>query len=286
MLNYESTSRFVQAGAIKLHYHEAGNGPVLLCIHGGAPGAFGWGNLGRNMESLAKYFRVIVVDLPGYGQSDKPKQQHGRNAMYARCIVDMMDALSIDRAHILGMATGGAVAIRIAVENPELVNKLILVSSAGGHTMFSRRPKVSASQIYYGGDGPSKQKMHDYLSQLVFAPDSITEEIVNERYEASIDPEFADTAPEGRTSVRHTPEDLWKRLEEIQAETLIVWGRENQAQPFENAIFMFSQIKQAQLHIFGNCGLWVPYERMNEFNDLVINFISRFEDRDSSGLKV
>lgn len=275
MLTYENTSRFAQAGNLRLHYHDAGRGPVLLCIHGGAPGAFGWGNLGRNVQALSKHFRVIVVDLPGYGQSDKPEQQTGRNLMYTQSMVDLLQTLRIDRAHVLGMATGGAVAIRMAAEHPEVVDKLVLVSAAGGRSMFASRPKVSASQIYYGGEGPTKQKMRDYLTQLVYDPALITDEVLTERYEASVDPEFMSKAPEGRSAKRHTPDDLWKRLDEIQAETLVIWGRENRAQPYENGVFMLSLIRRAQLHIFGECGLWIPFERMEEFNELVINFACR-----------
>lgn len=274
MLTYESTSRFAQAGDLRLHYHEAGQGPVLLCIHGGAPGAFGWGNFGRNMEELSKHFRVIVVDLPGYGNSDKPDVGTGRNAMYAQAMMELLAALEIDRANVLGMATGGAVAIRLAVEHPELLERLILVSSAGGQTMFGLRRKVTASQVYYGGNGPTPEKMRDYLSQLLYDPSLITDEVVRERYEASVDPEFMEKAPEGRTATRHTPEDLWKRLGEIKARTLIVWGRENRAQSFENGVFMLSRIPRAELHIFGECGLWVPFEKPAEFNSLVTGFIN------------
>lgn len=91
----ESTSRFVDVpdpefGTVKVHYHEAGTGPRLFCIHGGAPGAFGWGNFGRNVPSLAESFRVIVVDLPGYAQSDKPKIEGGRQVrVLARVSADV-----------------------------------------------------------------------------------------------------------------------------------------------------------------------------------------------------
>ena len=273
MLTYDTTSRFAQAGRVRVHYHEAGEGPVLLCIHGGAPGAFGWGNFGRNMEELSRHFRVIVVDLPGYGKSDKPDVVSGRNAMYAEVMVAFLESLGIDRAHVLGMATGGAVGIRLAVEHPALVDRLVLVSSAGGQTMFGLRRKVTASQVYYGGNGPTPEKMRDYLSQLLYDPSLITEDVVRERYEASVEPEFMEQAPEGRTTTRHTPEDLWKRLDEIQAQTLIVWGRENRAQSYENAVFMLSRIPRAQLHVFGECGLWVPFEKPSEFNSLVTGFI-------------
>ena len=140
--------------------------------------------------------------------------------------------------------------------------------------MFHVRPLQSASQIYYGGEGPSMEKMRDYLNQLVFDKTLVTDAVVRERYEASVEPEFMVQAPEGRSSVRHTPENLWKELDRITAQTLIMWGRENRAQNFENAIFMHTRIKDSQLHIFGQCGLWVPYEKKAEFNAQVINFLT------------
>lgn len=277
MLTYDSTSRFAQAGDLRVHYHEAGQGPILLCIHGGAPGAFGWGNFGRNMEELARHFRVIIVDLPGYGKSDKPDMTTGRNAMYAQAMVALLNSLGIEQVNVLGMATGGAVAIRLAVEHRQVVDRLILVSSAGGQTMFGLDRQVTASQIYYGGEGPSLEKMRDYLSQLLHDPSLITDEVLRERYDASVEPDFMERAPEGRTPARHTPEDLWKRLDEIRAQTLIVWGRENRAQSFEKGVFMLSRIPHAQLHVFGECGLWVPFEKTAEFNALVAGFIPRDE---------
>lgn len=273
MLTRESTSRFVTAGELRLHYHEAGHGPVLLCIHGGAPGAFGWGNFGRNMEALSQHFRVLVLDLPGYGLSDKPDLETGRNAMYTRAVVDMLDALGIEAAHVLGMATGGAVAIRLAVDHPDRVRDLVLVSAAGGRTTFAVRPRETASRVYYGGEGPSRAKMRAYLEQLVHDPAVITDEVLEERYLASVEPEFMAKAPEGRTATRHTPDDLWKRLDEVEARTLVVWGRENRAQSWENAVHMASRIQRSQLHVYGECGLWVPYERMHEFNELVTAFL-------------
>ena len=272
-ITFDETSRYVQAGPTRIHYHEAGTGPVLVCIHGGAPGAFGWSNFRHNIDALSKHFRVLVVDLPGYGKSDKPVVEGGRNAFYAATFRSFFQALGIEKAHVLGMATGGAVAIKMAIEFPELIDRLILVSAAGGHSMFHVKPLQTASQIYYGGSGPSFDKMRIYLEQLLFDKSLITDEIVRERYEASVEPEFMEQAPEGRSKTRHTPPDLWKELDRIKAKTLIMWGRENRAQNVENAIFMHSRIADSQLHIFGQCGLWVPYEKQHAFNALVANFL-------------
>lgn len=284
MLTYEETSRFADADGVRVHYHEAGEGPPLLMIHGGAPGAFGWGNFGRNLEELSKTFRTVIVDLPGYGRSDKPDAPDapdapggpgGRNQLYADVMTAFIERTGLGRPHILGMATGGAAAIKMAADRPECVDKLILVSSAGGHTMFHTPPLTAPHRDYYTGDGPSREKMRGYLEYIVHDHSLITDEILDERYEASVAPEFMARAPEGKGGKSNIPDDLWTRLGAITARTLIIWGRENRIQPFENAVFMLSRIKHSQLHVFGECGLWVPYEKEAEFNALVTDFLQR-----------
>ena len=69
-LTQESTSRFIQAGDVRVHYNEAGTGQPVLCLHGSGPGASGWSNFFRNVGPLAEHFRVLLVDMPGWGGSD------------------------------------------------------------------------------------------------------------------------------------------------------------------------------------------------------------------------
>jgi 4,5:9,10-diseco-3-hydroxy-5,9,17-trioxoandrosta-1(10),2-diene-4-oate hydrolase len=271
----ESTSRFVQANDVKVHYHEAGTGPVLIAIHGGAPGAFGWGNFGRNMEALSKHFRTIIVDLPGYGQSDKPPIEGGQYGFYSRVFAAMMEALGIKKAHLMGLATGGGAAIKMALDWPDRIDRLVLVSAAGGLSMFQSQPTEGMKVIrsYYGGEGPSREKMRAYLEMIMFDHSLITDELIDERYQASIDPAFMVQAPEGRPGSSPTVEPLWKDLERIKARTLVVWGRENRVQGYENALFMFNRIPDVQMHIYAGAGLWIPWEKANAFNQEVIGFL-------------
>lgn len=273
-LTAKSTSKFVTAGDVRIHYHEAGSGPVLLMIHGGAPGAFGWGNFGRNLEALAGHFRTIIVDLPGYGKSDKPDVEGSRDLFYAETFKAMLDALGIERAHILGMATGGGVAIHMALTWPEMVGRLVLLSSPGGLQLFTLMPAKLGSQGYYGGDGPSLEKMRAYLEGMLYDKSLLTEDVVRERYEASIDPDFMATAPEGKSGPRRKMEPLWQDLHRIQAPTLVMWGRDNRTVGYDAALFMLNQIPDVRVHIYGGCGLWVPYEKMEEFNRGVIAFLT------------
>ncbi len=274
-LTRDNTSRFAQAGDVKIHYHEAGSGPVLLCIHGGAPGAFGWGNFGRNLEALSRHFRVLVVDLPGYGKSDKPNIEGPRTSIYAGVFVAMLDALGVDKAHVMGMATGGLVALKIAIDYPNRIDRLIVINSPGGLSLFHPGNPKPASHDYYGGDGPSMEKMRQTVSRIVHDPSILSEDIIRERYEASIDPDFMANPPEGKGGTAgQTLEPLWQQLDCIQAHTLVIWGRDNQTLNFDNAIFMLHRIPNVRIHIHGRCGLWVPFEKALEFNSNVIGFLS------------
>ena len=179
----ESTSKFVQAGDVKIHYHEAGTGPVLLCIHGGAPGAFGWGNFGYNMEELSKHFRVLIVDLPGFGKSDKPVISGGRFEFGADVFAKMLVALDIPRAHIVGMATGGAVACYLADQVPRSCRPARPGDSAGGMPLFQLAPSEGQKVIsgsYYLGDGPSITKMRRYLEMVIHDKALITDAVIQE----------------------------------------------------------------------------------------------------------
>ncbi|WP_353952549.1 alpha/beta hydrolase [Knoellia sp. S7-12] len=272
----ESTSRFVDAGGVRVHVHDAGSGPVLLCIHGGAPGAYGWGNFGANVSGLAEHFRVLVVDLPGYGRSDAPEIRGGRYGFYAQVFADLLATLGIESAHVLGMATGGAAAMMLAIEHPGVVDDLVLVSSAGGLPLFTPMPSEGQKliQSYYGGEGPSPAKMRAYLEMMMYDKTSITDEIVQERYAASIRPDLRAAAPEGRPE--HSPpvtEQVWRDVDRIKARTLVVWGRDNRVQGYDNALFLLNRIPNVQVHLYGRTGLWVPFERVSEFNTLLVGFL-------------
>ena len=274
---YDSTSRFITAAGVRVHLHEAGpeDGPLVLLVHGGAPGAYGWGNFGQNVAALAERFRTVVVDLPGYGRSDKPEITGGRYGFYARVFAALVRELGAENAHVVGMATGGAAAIALAVDHPDVVDRLVLVSSAGGLPLFTPSPSEGQKLIrgYYGGEGPSREKMRTYLEMMMADTSLVTENLVEERYQASVDPAFMQSAPEGH-GAPPANEPMWQRLHEIGAPTLVVWGRDNRVQGYDNALFMLNRIPDVEVHLFGRAGLWVPYERARRFEELVTGFLT------------
>jgi len=274
-LTAESTSRFAEANGLRIHYHEAGEGPVLLLIHGGAPGAFGWGNFGQNMAALSRHYRTIIVDLPGYGRSDKPVITTGRFTYYADTFLALLDVLGIARAHVVGMATGAGAATMMALRQPERVERLVLVSAYGGVALFQPNPSegMKVIQSYYAGEGPSRERMRRYLEMIIFDNSRISDAIVEERYLASVDPEFMEAAAKDRAAGPPIIEPLFQELHRIKARTLIIWGRENRVQGYDNGLYMLARIPDAQLNIYGATGLWVPFERAHRFERDVLAFL-------------
>lgn len=281
-LTPEATSRTITVDGVSVRYHEAGTGPdVLLCIHGGAPGASGWGNFGGNLAELSEHARVLIVDLPGYGQSDSIELKGGKYAPYADLFAQMLAQLQIERATVVGLATGGAVAIAMALRTPERVERLVLVSSAGGVPLFSTSPSEGQKAIrsYYNGAGPSREKMRAYLELMMFDKTLVTDALVEERFAESV--AGGEERRAGAESAGVPAEPLWKDLGNIAVPTLIVWGTENRVQGFDNALFLLKQIPDAQLHLFKQTGLWVPYERGAQFNRLVLGFIADHEEKEN-----
>ena len=129
----EIASRFVDADGVHTHYIEVGAGPPLLLVHGGGPGADAWGNWSACLPLYSRDFRVIAVDLAGFGRSEKPDPdayeyaQHKRN----RHLAAFITKLGLGRVNLVGNSMGGATALGVAMERPELVVKLVLMGSAG-----------------------------------------------------------------------------------------------------------------------------------------------------------
>ncbi|MBS4751272.1 alpha/beta fold hydrolase [Nocardioides sp. zg-ZUI104] len=266
--------RTVRVDGADVAYHESGSGPALLLVHGGAPGATGWGNFGQNVPFLASRFRTIVVDLPGFGGSEWVPTPEGRMRAHAAVLVGLLERLEVPSAHVVGLGSGGAVAMRMALDHPERVDRLVLVSSAGGLAMFEPAPTegLRAIRDYYRGAGPSPEKMRRYLEASIGDPDLITDDLVAERYRESVRPSVLEAA--GRPSPGHPSDAVWKEADRIAARTLVVWGRENRVKGYDHGLFLASRIPDAELHLYSGAGLSVPLERARRFEHLVERFLT------------
>ena len=120
------------ANGLQLHYHEAGEGPVVIFVHGSGPGASGYSNFKQNYKVFADAgFRVVVPDLIGYGYSSKPTTQDYTLDFFVSTLRDLIDALGITTCTLVGNSLGGAISIKMALDYPDLVDNLIMMARAG-----------------------------------------------------------------------------------------------------------------------------------------------------------
>jgi len=275
-LTEAATSRTARAGDIKLHYNEAGSGDALIMLHGGGPGASGWSNFRGNIGALSKSYRVLLVDMPGFGKSDKPYYEGGQGAYNARAMRDLMDTLGIRKAHFIGNSLGGHTALKFALDYPDRAGRLIAMAPASATMVTTMTPMPTEGlkllQSYYRPPGPSVERLRAFIQTLVYDSSWLTEEIIKERYEKSIEPEvvawFREMGPRpGRI------EPIWREFDAIAHPTLLIWGRDDRVVPIDGALFMLHRMKKAQLHVFPQCGHWAMVERTAEFNSLCLDFL-------------
>jgi pimeloyl-ACP methyl ester carboxylesterase len=272
VISEASTSKFAMAGDVKIHYNEVGTGPVIICIHGAGPGASSWSNFSHNVEAFAKEHRVLLVDMPEYGKSAMIHIGFPKLTNLAKIMRDFMDALNIERADVVGNSFGGQVALKMAIDYPERVGHIVMIGSAPViHSLFSPMPVEGVKLIgsYYRDTGPSLEKMRKVLTTLVYDASRITDEVVQARYEASIDPEMV------RVHSLPAPQkqDLTAELSSCKAPTLVVWGMDDRAGALDVGLLMTRHIPNAQMHIFGKCGHWAQVEHAAEFTELVLGFL-------------
>jgi len=174
-LTESSTSKFVKINEksfsdFKIHYNEAGNGETVIMLHGGGPGAGGWSNYYRNIGPFVDAgYRVILKDSPGFNKSDAVVMDEQRGLVNARAVKGLMDALGIDRAHLVGNSMGGATALNFAIEYPERIGKLILMGPGGlGPSMFAPMPMEGIKLLFKLCAEPSYETLKQMIQVFLY----------------------------------------------------------------------------------------------------------------------
>ncbi len=270
-----SSSRFVEVGGIRIHYNEVGSGEPLVLIHGSGPGASGWANFSRNMEPLSKRFRAICIDLPGFGKSDMKPAGVPIPGWWADVVGKFLDALDIPKAHFIGNSLGGVISLKLALTRPEKVGRMVLMGTGGSLPVFTPWPTEGIKAIlgYYEGSGPSIERLRAFAQQFVYDPSQLTDELLEKRLKASLDPRIVANPPM-RMGPGTVLEDVWRDpgLTKLPHETLMIWGREDRVLPLDAAFVLLKQIPRARLLVMPQCGHWAQWEHADEFNATVSQF--------------
>ncbi|MBM4468399.1 alpha/beta fold hydrolase [Prescottella equi] len=280
-LTYESTSRFAQVrDDLKLHYHEAGvgNGPTIVLLHGGGPGASSWSNFAKNIPVLAQQFHVIAVDQPGYGRSDKPTEHPQYFRHSASALKDLLDTIGItERVHLLGNSLGGGAAVRFALDYPDRAGRLVLMGPGGlSVNLFAPDPTEGVRNLGKFAYQPTRENLEAFLRIMVFDQKLITAELIDERFAAASAPESLAAAKAMGRSFSSSEFELgmlWRDAYKLRQRVLLIWGREDRVNPIDGALVALKMIPRVQLHVFGGCGHWAQLEKFDEFNRLASDFL-------------
>lgn len=276
------TEQTATIGGRTIFYAEAGTGPAVFLLHGGGPGASGVSNFSRNIDALARDYRVIVPDLPGYGRSTKGVDGSDPFGYLANAIRGLMNHLDIEKAHLVGNSYGGACALRLALDTPDRVAKLVLMGPGGiGTTRALPTPGLNALLGYYSGEGPSREKLESFIRDyLVFDGAAVPDEVIDVRYASSIDPEVVATPPLRRPSGPFALRTLWRmdftrdpRLARLKTPTLVVWGNADKVNRPSGGPMLAETMPNCDLLLAANAGHWVQWERAEYFNDVTRAFL-------------
>jgi 4,5:9,10-diseco-3-hydroxy-5,9,17-trioxoandrosta-1(10),2-diene-4-oate hydrolase len=279
----KATERTVLVAGKPIFVTEAGAGPAVVMLHGGGPGASGVSNYSRNIDALAAHFRVVVPDMPGYGRSAKGVDQSDPFGYLADMIRGLIDVLGIDSAHLIGNSYGGAAALRLALDTPHRVGKLVLMGPGGIGTTRSLPTKgLNCLLSYYGGGGPSRDKLASFIrSYLVYDGASVPDDLIDLRYRASIDPEVVADPPLRRPSGPLALRTLWRmdltrdpRLKTLRTPALVLWGRDDKVNRPAGGPMLLNLLPNAELVMTSHTGHWLQWERAELFNQVVVDFLN------------
>ena len=272
MSNNPEIGKSILANGIQTNYHEHGQGEPVLLIHGSGPGVTSWANWRLTIPALAENFRVIAPDIVGFGYTERPADVQYNMQTWLNHILGLMDALGIEKAHVVGNSFGGGLALAMAIRAPQRVERLVLMGSAGlPFTLTEGLDRV-------WGYTPSIDNMRGLLDLFAFDRSRVTEDLARMRFEASVRPgiqeAFAQMFPAPRQNGVNSLASDEAAIKALPHTTLIVHGREDKVIPLASSYELFSMIQQAQIHVFGQCGHWTQIEHAARFNKLISNFFT------------
>lgn len=243
---------------------------VVVFIHGSGPGASGWSNFKHNIAGFqAGGFRCLVYDQWGYGRTDKPTDIDHTLDFFVEGLTALLDALDLTRVTLVGNSLGGAVALGMALAQPERVSKLILMAPGGIESRecyFAMEGIQTMVKHPMGSPDFTKEVLAKLLNLLVFNPSTIDQELVDERWETL-------QGQNAHVLATMAIPDLSPELARIQQPTLVFWGTEDKFCPAQGVWKILNSGGPVQAEVLNRCGHWVMSEYPERFNRSCLEFL-------------
>ncbi|EOD00759.1 alpha/beta fold hydrolase [Caldisalinibacter kiritimatiensis] len=249
----------VNIDGLNISYVCEGEGKNVLLLHG-------WGANITTMLPILNHlkdrFKVYAIDLPGFGESDKPKEIWG-NFEYADIVKKFIDKMEMKEVILIGHSHGGRISIILSNRYPELVKKMVLIDSAG---LIPKRSMKYYLKVY------SFKTLKFLYNTMLFWTNK--EERMEKFYKkfGSTDYRAADGIMR-KIMVKVINQDLRPLLKGIKASTLLVWGKDDTATPVYMGKIMEKEIKDSGLVVLENAGHYSYVDQYNRFKLILDSFL-------------
>jgi 2-hydroxymuconate-semialdehyde hydrolase len=274
-------SLLLQTGNDQTFLNRAGSGEAVLFIHGSGPGATGLSNWRLALPEIGKNHLALAPDLIGYGQSTHPNPPpQGPRAwmrLWINQLLGLLDALKLEKVHLIGNSLGGAIALHLMMEAPDRFRKLVLMGSVGA--AFQITPELDRIWGFY--DDPTLSTMRNAIRWFAHDEGFIADQldvIAQTRFEAAMQPE-----------VRSSFTAMWPRprqenvdqlvlpaaaLRRLPHPAMLIHGLNDALIPYSTSLSLAEHLPDARVHLIGRCGHWIQIEQALEFHRLVGDFLA------------
>lgn len=257
--------QYLKIDGLNVRYLDTKDGRPVLLLHGLGGSIESWSN---NISGLSKDLRVMALDMPGFGFSDKPKMDYTIK-FYVQFVAKFLAKLQLGKTSIVGSSLGGHVAAAIAISHPDLVEKLVLISPPGalprsfkGTPALRRYAKViqakSVAQVKQALSAVDGKPVDDAYAKLVYQKISM--------------PGAKEAFLSALKGSAQAPR-LGSRLHRVKATSMLLWGKEDIMIPVRFAE-PFVKMKNCRVVLLENCGHRPHAEKPELFNRLVTDFLS------------
>jgi pimeloyl-ACP methyl ester carboxylesterase len=274
-VDWREHQHWVMAWGCPVNVIEVGEGPPIVFVHG-LGGS--WQNWLEQLPVFAAEHRCVAFDLPGFGASPRPEEEISIPG-YGALVRDLLARIGIDRAVVVGNSMGGFVACELAVQHPDAVERLVLISAAGiSSEQLHRRPLITGARMstmvaeWVGSRADrlaARPRARTLLLSGIFRhPSALPAPLIGEQMRGSGKPGFID-AFDALMSYR-----IRDRLGEIRAPTLVVWGTGDRLVPLKDADEFVRLIPDAEKLVFEDTGHTPQLERPAAFNEALRAFVT------------
>lgn len=251
------------------HYHELGEGTPILFLHGSGTGVTAAANWWLNLPEISQAGRCIAIDSIGYGQTVVAEGTQYGIKEWVRHAVRVLDALGIEKTWIVGNSLGGWLAFQFAIDYPERLLGIISMGTGGA--------KLTGAFKGHSNPTLTPEGIRDTLELFVVDKSLITDELVELRYQSALNDTASDRLAEVVAARDRDRTELpldFDVLAQLDVPVLLIHGTNDVVIPVSRTWDILNVVPNADAHIFSQCGHWSQVERAEEFNQVIMQWLS------------